>query len=321
MTDRILSCITCLLSIALYIKFDCAYAADLFQPDIPAALVDRVDAARDEQKLGRLAEAENDLLQLLKEKPDYYRAWLNLGIIYQDEGKGEQAIHSLETALAVRNKFNVHDTRVYNSLGWSYLNAGKLADAERLLLQAWKVRDDADSDENQRILNNLGYLYLQKEDFAKAREFVKRSQDMYKSAGASTVLGLIEESERRRARQIREAINRNPAEHNQLVEDNTKPRLFFFVLNEAQQENVWRLAPRFLGRGLYVTNVIRNAGKIPDKTEVRYFRDEDKEEAERLDAYLGELEITQHRSSRVVDPESVGTGRKFQVWLRSEDLR
>jgi hypothetical protein len=120
---------------------------------------------------------------------------------------------------------------------------------------------------------------------------------------------------------IKENIKSNPPEHKRLVNDNTKPRLFFFAVDEKQRDVVWDIAPKFLSKGMYVANVILSSGKRPSDTEVRYFRSEDKSEAEKIDSILGELGISDHRPSRVNDEDSVGTGRKYQIWLRNEDFR
>jgi Tfp pilus assembly protein PilF len=302
----------------------CLLAGDVFQPDVPASLVNKVEAAKDKQTSGRnLSEAETELLEVLRERPDYYRARLNLGLLYQNQGKTEEALQNLQLAFELRDRLKIKDDSILNSLGWSYMNAGRLDEAEKYLIQAMQALESGgDADDTQRVLNNLAYLYLQKDDFVKARQFVKMSRDKYQSKGALKVLELIQENEQRRAIKIRSDIEQDPAEHKRLVEDNTKVRLFFFVLNDRQKKGVWDASARFLSQGFYVTNVIGYRGaKRPEKTEVRYFRDDDKLEAERIDAFLDELKIPQHRPSRVNDPDSVGTGRKFQIWLVEGDFQ
>jgi hypothetical protein len=54
---------------------------------------------------------------------------------------------------------------------------------------------------------------------------------------------------------------------------------------------------------------------------VRYFRTEDKDEAKRISDALTALGLPKLRVSYVIDPDSVGTGRKYQIWVRNEDLR
>ena len=54
---------------------------------------------------------------------------------------------------------------------------------------------------------------------------------------------------------------------------------------------------------------------------LRYFRDQDREEAEKLKGVLAAQGLEQIRVSRVNDPDSAGSGRKYQLWVRKEDLR
>jgi hypothetical protein len=110
------------------------------------------------------------------------------------------------------------------------------------------------------------------------------------------------------------------SEHRKLVEDNSKPRLFFFVLNSLQRENAWKLEPKLLSSGFYIGNVIVFGGKRDETPALRYFRDADKAEAEKLRDTLISLGLEKVHLSRVNDPDSAGTGRKFQIWVRKEDF-
>jgi len=107
--------------------------------------------------------------------------------------------------------------------------------------------------------------------------------------------------------------------HKALVHDGTKARLFFFVANASQRKQVEKIEGSLNSRKLYVANILTNKWKTPSSTEVRYFRyPDDKEEAEKI------LQVLQQnfgwkniRTSYVIDPDSVGEGRKFQIWLSS----
>lgn len=111
------------------------------------------------------------------------------------------------------------------------------------------------------------------------------------------------------------------SEHARLVEDNKKARLFFLVLDAEQKENAWNLEKPLQEAGFYIGNVIIFGGKREETPVLRYFRDVDREEAEKMRDTLVRLGLEQTRVSRVNDPDSVGTGRKFQVWVRKENLR
>ena len=106
-----------------------------------------------------------------------------------------------------------------------------------------------------------------------------------------------------------------------LVENRTKARLFFFVMDERQKSRILALAPQLEQQGLYVTNVLLNKGKREDTTVVSYFRyPDDKAEAEKIESALKALGLERSRVSYVNDPDSVGSGRKFQIWVKQGDF-
>ena len=73
--------------------------------------------------------------------------------------------------------------------------------------------------------------------------------------------------------------------------------------------------------GLYVTNVLLNRNKREDTTVARFFRyPEDKEEAEKIQSALRGMGLERSRVSYVIDPDSVGSGRKFQIWVKQGDF-
>ena len=101
------------------------------------------------------------------------------------------------------------------------------------------------------------------------------------------------------------------AERKALVEDRTKARLFFFVMDEAQKSRIWALAPQLEQKGLYVTNVLLNKGRREDTTVVRYFRYPDvKAEAEKIESALKALGLERSRVSYVNDRQR---GKRTQV--------
>src|SRR5438094_8033064 len=108
-----------------------AQSRDLFQSDIPAPLVAKVNHARDSDDP---AAAEAELEGVLKQRPDYYRALSNLGLVYQTQGKTEQALETLNKAKSLRDTLHISDSSVLNSIGWTYMNSDRLNEAERAFL-------------------------------------------------------------------------------------------------------------------------------------------------------------------------------------------
>ena len=123
------------------------------------------------------------------------------------------------------------------------------------------------------------------------------------------------------ARAITAKADQTIADRKTLIEDRTKARLFFFVVDEGQRDTVWSLAPQLEKQGLYVVNVLINRGKREETTVIRYFRHpEDRNEAEKIEAALRALGLERSRVSYVIDPDSVGSGRKFQIWVKQGDF-
>lgn len=175
-----------------------AQSPDPFQHDIPAPLVAKVDDAKEKQVDSKdLSAAEVELQDVLKQRPDYYRALFNLGLIYQAQGKADQAVETLEKAKSLRDSLHISDSSILNSIGWAYMNSGKLDKAESSFLEALKEGHANKPIETQRLLNNLGYLYVQKGDTAKARFYLQRSINEYNSSGARKVLKMADEYDQR----------------------------------------------------------------------------------------------------------------------------
>jgi tetratricopeptide (TPR) repeat protein len=172
------------------------HVQDIYQKNVAPELVKKVDLAKEKQVDGAdLKQAESLLSDVLKQKPDYYRALYNLGQVYESEGDHEKAINTLKEAEAVRNKEGIRDNSILNSLGWAYLTAGDLDRAEDYLKKAYDTRDNTAST-NERVLNNLGFLYLQKGQTVEARKYLTEAKDQFQSATAVNLLKSVNDYER-----------------------------------------------------------------------------------------------------------------------------
>jgi tetratricopeptide (TPR) repeat protein len=166
--------------------------------NVAPELVKKVDLAKQKQ-IDRtdLKQAESLLSDVLKQKPDYYRALYNLGLLYDSEGDYEKAIKTLKKAEAVRYGENIPDNSVLTSLGWAYLNAGDVDKAEDYLKKAYATRDDNNASASKRILNNLGLLYLQKGQAEEARKYLTEAIDKFQSTTAVNILKVVNDFEQR----------------------------------------------------------------------------------------------------------------------------
>ena len=188
-----------------------AQPPDPFQPDIPAPLVSKVDDANKKAESGDYAAAVGELEDVLKQRPDYYRALVNLGLIYQDQGRYGEAIQTLEKAKNLRDSLHISDSSILNSIGWVYMVTNNYTKAESSFLDALKEGHENPS-HTERVLNNLGYLYLENGDTTKARVYLQRSINDYHSTGAQKVLKMTEQyDEREKAH--KQKISRTPPPH------------------------------------------------------------------------------------------------------------
>jgi Tfp pilus assembly protein PilF len=169
-----------------------AQTPDLFQPDIPALLVAKVDDANKKVEIGDLGAAEKELKDVLQQRPDYYRALVNLGLIYLNQNRPAAAIQTLEEAKKLRDSLHISDSSILNSLGWIYMVTNRFKEAETYFHQALREGHDNPS-ETERVLNNLGYLYLLEGDTTKARVYLQKSINDYHSTGAQKVLKMTEQ--------------------------------------------------------------------------------------------------------------------------------
>jgi Flp pilus assembly protein TadD len=94
-------------------------------PDLDPAVIDAFENALKALHEGRTAEAEKGFLALTRSHPELGGPHANLGIVYRQTGKPEQAIAELE--LAVR--CNPQQPVFWNQLGIAYRQQGQFAKA------------------------------------------------------------------------------------------------------------------------------------------------------------------------------------------------
>jgi Tfp pilus assembly protein PilF len=213
-----------------------ATSADMFQPDIASALVEQVDQAREKQNAKDFASAEVILQTVLSSQPDYYRATHNLGLVYQAKGDTEKALELLNKAKEIATKNSIFDPLIYNSIGWTYLLAGRYDEAEKTLLEGLRATERGVANPSDdvkltraRILNSLGFLYVQRGDTASARRYLQMSLDDYGTVGASSVLDIVNRVDAKTAKPIEDA----DPDKNQIV-------VHLFSNDQAQREDAYK---------------------------------------------------------------------------------
>jgi tetratricopeptide (TPR) repeat protein len=99
------------------------------------------DQAMVAEKLGRLDEMERLLRQLISKAPDYHHAYNALGYSLADRNvRLPEARQLVQKAL----EFAPGDPFIVDSLAWVEFRSGNLAEAQRLLKQAYASRQDAE---------------------------------------------------------------------------------------------------------------------------------------------------------------------------------
>src|SRR6185295_17660487 len=143
----------------------------------------------------KYSEASISLAERLKSSPTPAGAWpdafgiaeslLTLGQLSARDGDIEQAIAQLTGGLDLLNElnndhsYNFYITEVYAALGRVYTSAGDHIKALQYLNSSLKT---ATVGQIPNLLNSLGYLYMEQEDYAQANAQFEKSLKLYRSA-------------------------------------------------------------------------------------------------------------------------------------------
>lgn len=178
--------------------------ADRYQSGYDRAAVERLEDARSLRQAGASADAVEQLETLVREHPTYYRAWYNLALARAERHQYGAAEGAFRKAQQVKAAEGISDATLDNSLGWLYILMGRYQDAELMLMRAWQSNETAPSGFREKVLNNLGTLYIRLGNPAKAREYLEQAATQYGSQVARDNLALVEQLERQqRERQQR----------------------------------------------------------------------------------------------------------------------
>lgn len=143
----------------------------------------------------RYSEASISLAERLNKGTTPARAWpdafgiaeslLTLGQLSARDGDVDQAIAQLMRGLDLLHElnsdhsYNFYITEIYAALGRVYTSAGDHIKALQYLNSALKTASAA---QTPNVLNSLGYLYMEQEDYAQADAQFHESLNIYRSA-------------------------------------------------------------------------------------------------------------------------------------------
>jgi len=133
---------------------------------------------------GDVVEAELRLEQFVLEYPDFPGAFVNLAIIYERDGRSEEARDALDQALIV----DPGHATAHNQLGILLRKQGQFAEAEQAYLRA--IESDPDYTLAYHNLGVLLDLYMHRP--AEALEHYRRYQDLLVESDESVGRWIIE---------------------------------------------------------------------------------------------------------------------------------
>jgi transcriptional regulator with GAF, ATPase, and Fis domain/Tfp pilus assembly protein PilF len=135
--------------------------------------------------------------ELPDDRPLAARFLRKLGLVYQKQGRTQEALDNLNQALLTqpeRNTPSYIDT--LNDLGWSHITAGNFGRAQLLLSSALRLAGDLKSRMpkvhdrvSARSFYNLGVLAWSRGDFVLAQQLVERSIEHDEAPGDDHIIG------------------------------------------------------------------------------------------------------------------------------------
>jgi tetratricopeptide (TPR) repeat protein len=170
-----------------------AFGDDL-QKDIPESAAVQVAQSKELRLTKRdLNMAEKILLEVIAKYPNYYKALYNLGLVYQDKGNYDAAIKALEKAREIREKQNLPEYSIYNTLGWAYMHQGSNKQAEASYKTGLTYEPQNSSDSNRRLYSNLSWFYYLQGDPDEAKKYIDVAEQKYQSESVAELRKLIDQ--------------------------------------------------------------------------------------------------------------------------------
>ena len=129
-------------------------------------------------------EGEKILLEALKDFPENYLPYYNLGVLYIESGQPEKAIPVLLKAETLK----ANDFDIYTETAFAFQKSGE---KEKAFTYYEKALGCADSNHLKAVIyNNIGSLFFEESDFLKAKEYFKKalSEEEYLLARENLVL-------------------------------------------------------------------------------------------------------------------------------------
>jgi Tfp pilus assembly protein PilF len=153
-------------------------------------LATKIDQGRSQRINGNAAQSVATLQPVLAQDPSNFRAQYNLALALA-ETDPKAAESAFEKAEQLGESQGLPDPTIYNSYGWMLNQEGKYAAAEQQFNKGMQHFEALSDSSKQRLLNNLGLLYLQTGRLDQAQQQFTRSAAQFNSDGAKRSLDII----------------------------------------------------------------------------------------------------------------------------------
>jgi tetratricopeptide (TPR) repeat protein len=161
-----------------------AQAIDRFGQNILPEHVAHVDQGKRMQEAGETDKAIAQFKTVIEKQPDYFAAYYNLGLALVEKSSYSAAIEALEKAREIRERNQLRDATIYNSLGWAYMLSGNKDQAEKYFSQGIRNESNLSAESKARLYNNSGWLYMSTGQYKQARAALTTAATQYKSKTA-----------------------------------------------------------------------------------------------------------------------------------------
>jgi Tfp pilus assembly protein PilF len=170
---------------------------------IDSALDEQVSEAR-ELRMEKLTGFDVDksiamLEAITRDNPNYFRAWYNLALSYlkRDSEDTKPALEAFQKAADIQAADPaIHDGSLYNSYGWTLLNAREYDAAEKNLLRGVELQDANSEWTNSALNYNLGRLYFERGDFVRAEDFLTVAITRYGNPAAVDLKAILDKTKK-----------------------------------------------------------------------------------------------------------------------------
>lgn len=127
---------------------------------------------------------------ILDKQPKDFRAKYIIGLALIDKGQRDAGMKQLSHAADLLPQYSTCARTngwyaVYNALGAEYYNQGNIGMAESSLNVAFSQLSTLDRPTQQKVLSNMGTLYLRKGDLGKAQTFYQNANAIHAPGAAA----------------------------------------------------------------------------------------------------------------------------------------